>query len=76
MKDGRTLGMLALTILVAVLAGVYLFANGEGQDGGWVLAAGAALLLLLLVVVSAGASRRRRVVRDAEDRGEGAERAN
>jgi hypothetical protein len=70
MRDGRTLAMIAVTVLVGVLAIVYVVFNRDGESGGWAMPAGAALLLILLVVVSAGASRRRRVVRDEEDIGE------
>ena len=63
------IAMIALLVLVAVLGGAYLLADGEA--GGWEMTAGAVLLLLLLAGVSAGASRRRRVVRDEEERRDG-----
>ena len=69
MKDRRTIAMLAVLVLVAVLGGAYIFVSRDGESGGWAMPAGAVLLLLLLAGASAGASRRKRVVRDEEELG-------
>jgi peptidoglycan/LPS O-acetylase OafA/YrhL len=71
-KDRRTLVLAFAVVLLAVLAGFYLFGSGEdGETRGWALPAGAILLLLVLAGASAGASRDRRVVRDEEEIGPG-----
>jgi hypothetical protein len=70
-RDRRSLVIIALSAVVAVLGGVYAFTHRDGEGSGWVMPAAAILILIALGGISAGASRNKRVVRDEEERQDG-----